>query len=70
MTIHFINDNELPFTIRVMNMLGELVYTRTESGLTGNSTATVDVSRMPDGIYLIMVKCGAQTITNKFMVAQ
>ena len=23
LTIHFINDNELPFTIRVMNMLGE-----------------------------------------------
>jgi len=53
-----------------MNMLGELVYTKTESGLTGNSTATVDVSKMPDGIYLIVVKCGAQTITNKFMVAQ
>ena len=70
LTIHFINDNELPFTISVMNMLGELVYTKTESGLTGNSTATVDVSKMPDGIYLIMVKCGAQTITNKFMVAQ
>ena len=62
-------DSEI--SISVMNMLGKEVLTlKNISGNSGKNMQIIDISNLPNGIYLIKIFAFDETITGKFIISK
>lgn len=64
-SIHIVCNNEEPYTATLLNLDGKPV--RPASGLHSSDTS-IDVAGLPSGIYVLMLKTGNRTITNRLSV--
>lgn len=58
--------NEKP-SLEVINVLGQIVYTKILSGAGSNLTETLDLSNQANGIYLVRINNGTETIAKKIV---
>jgi hypothetical protein len=53
--------------LEVLNMIGQVVYRNSTSGLAGMNTLTIDGSELKKGVYFYSVKSGDSVITQKMI---
>ena len=56
-------------TLRVFNMMGELVKTFiSEAQISGEQSMILDLSSLPNGLYLVKLQVGDKTATTRIIV--
>jgi sugar lactone lactonase YvrE len=66
--VTFENLNPVNTTLRVINMLGQNVYTQ-QLGQQQNGNVSIPVKELPSGIYLVSVQSGSQVATQQVVVS-
>lgn len=54
--------------VMVLNAAGKLVYKTTSTLTSGKNQLAIPVNNFPDGIYLVRIQTGAQTLSGNFFV--
>ena len=62
--------NEVQLDLEVRDVTGQLVIADKLTGLKGDNTRQVDVTRMHNGIYFLRLMNGTRTYTGKFVIQQ
>jgi hypothetical protein len=68
-TIDIPSDNEANYDVKMYDMLGKQIYEQAYSLIVGDNSLNIDVSKIPDGIYYIMVGSAADVQKEKLIIA-
>ena len=66
--VSFDNQNGNAINIEVVDQLGRLVYTNSATQMIGFNTIGLDLSRVSDGMYSVLLHSGNNTITKRIIV--
>jgi len=56
------------YTMRIFNIIGQMVYVEAINDLSGNITQQIDISNLPAGLYTIELNIGGQVLHEKVIV--
>jgi hypothetical protein len=57
-------------TVDVLNTLGQVVFTKTLTNVSGNQTVNIDSQNFESGLYLVNIKVGDNVTTKKLTVTK
>ncbi len=68
--IQFTAQNSAVYTLKVVNMLGAVVYTEQVAAEPGNNIIRMERNNLPAGVYVYSISNGTHSINNRMVVAQ
>jgi lysyl endopeptidase len=66
-TINLSNSGASPVAIRLFNTTGQLVYEHTIDGSNQQQSQMIDISKLPDGVYILQLENKLQTLVKKLI---
>ena len=67
-TITFSSDNEEKYTIRLIDLLGRIVFTTEKDAVIGDNQYQVDISVITKGVYTVVLQKGGIVTQNKIVI--
>jgi hypothetical protein len=67
-SVQMMNKPAGTYTLRLVNNLGQIMFTKTQEHHGGSATETIDAGKLPSGLYQLQVVNGAEMITRQIAI--